>query len=391
MKKTVFKLTSVLLVMAMLVGCTSKEKVEAVVEEFDVSHIVDGTTYTGSYTDVYHFVGKTTDGIITELDFDILRTMGDKTYSKKGLEAYLMNVSDAEVVVADTTSVKVTANGYDTAYGEGAGAQFMVTAMLENATPESTFKEMTITDFSGNAITDEQALVAFGYVAKESGVENLTVETLVSDLIGAHGLFADGAFVGGKQRVSFAGFNGGRSYGEQIDAIVTYILNSKMTLEDVNNLFLTENQSTSNVADRDLVTGATITFTEEFQKMAALAAFGEVVAEVTATPEEAVELVTEGTVTKATVKTQGYGGELTTVVSFDADKKVVAIEVLDSKETDGIGAVLTAADSDYIKALIAAANAKEKTAVDAVSGATVTSGALATAVELAIAAVSAAQ
>ena len=48
-----------------------------------------------------------------------------------------------------------------------------------------------------------------------------------------HGLYADGSYQEGSKRISFAGYHGGRSYGEQMAAIEAYILENKMTLEDV--------------------------------------------------------------------------------------------------------------------------------------------------------------
>ena len=53
------------------------------------------------------------------------------------------------------------------------------------------------------------------------------------------------------------------------------------------------------------------------------------------------------------VVTQGFGGEIETNITFDADGRITAIDVRDAQETDGVGGVLTADGSDYINALIA--------------------------------------
>ena len=86
--------------------------------------------------------------------------------------------------------------------------------------------------------------------------------------------------------------------------------------------------------------------------------------------------------TKVEVVTQGYGGEMETHVTFDAEGKITAINVRDAQETENVGGVLTAENSDFINALIAGQDDLSK--VDAVSGATVTSNAMIKAVELAV-------
>ena len=199
----------------------------------------------------------------------------------------------------------------------------------------------------------------------------------MKDLLALHGLYADGAFAAGSNRVSFAGYNGGRSYGEQIDAIVAYILANQMTLEDVYEMFRTVNQASTPIPERDVVSGATITFTGDFQRMVYLAIHGELFQGVVNVTENE-----DGSVVKEVV-TQGYGGEVETHVTLDAEGRVTAISVRDAQETDGIGAVLTADGSEYIAALIAGQD--DLDAVDAVTDATVTSDALKQAVEFALA------
>ena len=70
-------------------------------------------------------------------------------------------------------------------------------------------------------------------------------------------------------------------------------------------------------------------------------------------------------------------------MTFGADGRIAAIAVRDAQETDGIGAVLTADGSEYLAALIAGQD--DLSAVESVSGATITSNALKTAVEYALA------
>ena len=203
----------------------------------------------------------------------------------------------------------------------------------------------------------------------------LNEETLVKDILSMHGLYADGSYQEGSKRISFAGYHGGRSYGEQMAAIEAYILENKMTLEDVYEMFKTTNQASEPIEERDTISGATITFVGDFQRMVYLAIHGELF-------EGVVTHTTTDGNTKVEVVTQGYGGEMETHVTFDAEGKITAINVRDAQETENVGGVLTAENSDFINALIAGQDDLSK--VDAVSGATVTSNAMIKAVELAV-------
>lgn len=376
------KVCSILLVLAMLLSVIACAE-EAKVETFSAEYEMVGTTSSGQpKNDTFIFEGETTDGIITKLNFDIVRNKGmEDEYSKKDIMGYMMNVSDA-TVEAEGDGFKLTTlsvYGYDPAFSDGDAyyAQYMVTAACDELTEETQFQDLTFSDMArpDNAVTVEKALIVYGYLAREAGIE-LTAETPVKDLLALHGLYADGAFVEGSKRVSFAGYNGGRSYGEQIEAIIIYILENQMTLEDVYEMFRTVNQASTPIEDRDVVSGATITFTGDFQRMVYLAIHGELFQGVVNTTENE-----DGTVVKEVV-TQGFGGEIETNVTLDAEGKVIAISVRDAQETDGIGAVLTADGSDYINALIAGQD--DLDAVDAVAGATVTSGALKQAVQYAL-------
>lgn len=375
-KKLMAVITASTLALA-LVACGKEEVKEPVVDTFAAEYEMKGTTSAGKpKNDTFIFEGTTEDGVITELNFDIIRNKGtENEYSKKDIMGYSMNVSDAEIekVGEDFKLTKFTSAGYDDAFD---GGQFMVTASCDAITDTTTFKELTVTSFgSEEALPMEQALAAYKYVATEGGLENFNEDTLVKDLISAHGLYKDGAFAEGANRISFAGYNGGRSYGEQIDAIVTYILEEKMTLEDVYEMFKTVNQMEQPIKDRDVISGATISFVGDFQRMMYVAINGELFEGVVKHTEA------EGS-KKVEVVTQGYGGEIETNVTFDAEGKITAIEVRDASETDGIGSKLTAENSDFIKALI---DGQENVdGVEVVSGATVTSNALAKAVKFAI-------
>ena len=348
-----------------------------VVEEFAAEYEMKGTTSAGKpKNDTFIFEGKTTDGVITELNFDIVRNKGlDGEYSKKTLMGYQMNVSDASYAASENGhTLTLSVNSYTDEL-----SQYMVQATLENPTAESTFKDLMIVgavrgSYSYEVLDMQTSLDCFAFLANEAGVE-LTEDTLIADLVALHGIFAEGAYVEGSNRVSFAGLNGGRSYGEQIDAIVTYILANNMTLEDVYEMFKTVNQQSEPILERDTISGATIAFVGDFQRMTYLAINGELYEGVTN------HTVTDGN-TKVEVVTQGFGGEIETHVTFDAEGKIVSISVRDAQETDTVGAPLYAEGSDFLNALVA--GQADLSAVETVSGATVTSSALIEAVQLAV-------
>ena len=377
------KICSVLLTLALLLPVAVLAE-DAKVETFAAEYEMFGTTSAGlPKNDTFIFEGETTDGIITKLNFDIIRNKGEADeYSKKDIMGYMMNVSDATVEEAEDglKLTTFTVYGYDPAFSDEDAyyAQFMVNASCDALTEDTLFQDLTFNDMArpDNAVTLDKALIVYGYLGREAGLE-LTGETPVKDLLALHGLYADGAFAAGSNRVSFAGYNGGRSYGEQIDAIVAYILANQMTLEDVYEMFRTVNQASTPIPERDVVSGATITFTGDFQRMVYLAIHGELFQGVVNVTENE-----DGSVVKEVV-TQGYGGEVETHVTLDAEGRVTAISVRDAQETDGIGAVLTADGSEYIAALIAGQD--DLDAVDAVTDATVTSDALKQAVEFALA------
>lgn len=345
-----------------------------VVETFSAQYEMTGTTSAGKpKNDTFLFEGTTEDGIIKTLNFDIIRNKGlDDEYSKKDIMGYMMNVSDAEVVKTDSgwSMPALNVYGYETKYDFG---QYMVYGTLETLTEESTFADMTITSYTGEVLDMDKAITVYRYFAQEGGID-LTAETLVKDLLAIQGLYQDGSFQEGKNRVSFAGYHGGRSYGEQIDAIAEHILTHNMTLEDVYTMFQTVNQQSEPIEERDTVSGATIAFVGDFQRMVYLAIHGELFEGVVTSSEQ------EGG-TRYEVVTQGYGGEVETYVTIDSDGKIVSLSVRDSQETPEVGGKLTEENSEFIQALIA--GQKDVSKVDAVTGATFTSNALIKAVQFA--------
>ncbi len=367
------RIFAILLALALVFSMTALAEEKTFAAEYEMK----GTTSAGKpKNDTFIFEGKTTDGVITELNFDIIRNKGvEGEYSKKGIMGYMMNVSDAKVEKTDAGYAlsQMTAYGYDPNFDSGMYAQFMVSAAAENLTEETTFGELTFANMAkpGEALAMDKAILAFQYLANEAGI-TLTEATPVKDLLAIHGFYKDGAFVEGTTRVSFAGYNGGRSYGEQIDAIVAHILKEGMTLEEVYEMFRTVNQASEPIEERDTVSGATIAFVGDFQRMVYMAIHGKLF-------EGVVAHTTTDGVTKVEVATQGFAGEIETHVSFDAEGKIVAVSVRDAQETEGIGAAVYAEDSAFLKAIVDGNTAE----VDAVAGATVTSEALKKAVAMA--------
>lgn len=380
-KKLIATLTALTLALG-LTSCATETKDQGaasetpVVETFAAEYEMKGTTSAGKpKNDTFIFEGTTENGVIKELNFDIIRNKGTEgEYSKKDIMGYQMNVSDVQIekVGEDYKLTKLSAAGYDDAFE---GGQYMVTASADVITDTTTFKDLTFINLATQAELEfDKAVAAYKYVAAEAGIEDLNEKTLVKDIISKYELYKDGSFVEGTNRISFAGYNGGRSYGEQIDAIATHILNEKMTLEDVYEMFKTVNQMDQPIADRDVVSGATISFVGDFQRMVYVAINGELF-------EGVVTHTTTDGNTKVEVATQGYGGEVETHVTFDTEGKITEIAIRDAQETPEIGGLLTAENSEFINLLITGQDKID--AVEVVSGATKTSEALVKAVKLA--------
>ena len=138
-----------------------------------------GTTSSGQpKNDTFIFEGETTDGIITKLNFDIIRNKGSEDeYSKKDIMGYLMNISDATVEKTEDgyRLATLSAYGYDPAYSDGDTyyAQYMLTASCENLTEDTVFADLSFSDLAqhGNVVTVEKACIAYGYLAREAGLE----------------------------------------------------------------------------------------------------------------------------------------------------------------------------------------------------------------------------
>ena len=314
---------------------------------FAAEYEMKGMTSAGvPKSDTFIFEGITDNDIITELNFDIIRDKGtEEELSKKDIYGYQMNVSDAVVEKEgeDFKLPKFTAAGYDDAFE---GGQFMVMASSDVLNDTTAFKDLIVMSLGGDTALDpEVAIAAFKYVAVEAGIDDFNGDTLVKDLLSEYELYKDGSFVEGEKRISFAGYNGGRSYGEQLDAIVDHILKEKMTLTEVYEMFKTVNPMEQPISERDTVSGATITFVGDFQRIVYLAEHGELF-------EGVVTHRMQEENTRVEVATQGYGGEIVTHVTFNPEGEIVAIAIRDAQETPEFGGLLTAEDSDFMKELI---------------------------------------
>lgn len=355
---------------------SSNEEDEVVSKPFAAEYEMKGMTSAGvPKSDTFIFEGKTENDIITELNFDIIRNKGtEKEISKKDLYGYQMNVSDA-VVEKEGENFKLTkftAAGFDDAFE---GGQYMVMASSDVLTETTMFKDLSVMSLGGDTeLEPELAIAAFKYVAVEAGIDDFDGDTLVKDLLSEYELYKDGSFVEGEKRISFAGYNGGRSYGEQMDAIVDHILKEEMTLTEVYEMFKTVNPMEQPISERDTVSGATITFVGDFQRIVYLAEHGELF-------EGALTHRMKEENTRVEVATQGYGGEVVTHVTFNPEGEIIEIAIRDAQETAEIGGVLTEENSEFIKELIEKQDNIDEAEV--VSGATVTSESLIKAVKLA--------
>ena len=115
------KVFSVLLFMILMV-CSAAFAEEGKVETFSAEYEMAGTTSSGQpKNDTFIFEGETKDGIITKLNFDIIRNKGSEDeYSKKDIMGYLMNISDAAVTkIGDGYELtNLGINGYETKFGQ---------------------------------------------------------------------------------------------------------------------------------------------------------------------------------------------------------------------------------------------------------------------------------
>lgn len=343
---------------------------------FSAEYTVVSTEGGTAHKETLIFEGTTENGIIKTLNFDVVVNKGQEDeYSKKDLDRYIMNTAYAEVTNTENGwgLAHLDLCGYTEALGIGT---FTVYASAEHLGEDTVFGELNIRDGNGEAVELERALTMYQYLAAE-GELTLTAQTPVKELLELFGLYTHDGFAGGHNRVSFAGAGGGRSYGEQLDAIVAHILANNMTLDNVYALFRTENQPTQSISDRDTVAGATITFSGDFQRLVYLALHGELFEGVT-------DRTAAGEALQYRVVTQGYGGEITTDIVVAPDGKITNITVVSDSETPTVGGLLTAENSDFLLTLLA--KQEDTSLVETVSGATYTSNALIKAVNYARAA-----
>lgn len=343
---------------------------------FEAEYEVLGTLSDGqAKNDTYVFKGVTNEkDEIIELEFDIIHNKGlESEYSKKGLMNYFMNISDVKITENENgySLDKITAYGYHEDYSEN--GQYMISAKHSDVKVDTLFGELEFqNDATGGeeSVEIDKAIIAFEGLANEVGIVDLSERTPVAELLVSHKAYAEGEFFETEARVSFEGVAGGRSYGEQLEAIRTHILENKMTLEEVYEMFKTENQVSTKVVDRDAVAGASIAFTENFQQMVYLAMTGEVFEGVTngVTKENGSEVYE--------VVAQGYGGEIEMKVTIDGMGKISDIEIVKENESAGFGRELLEEDSEFLATII-----RDDGEVDEVAGVTITSSAVKKALE----------
>lgn len=218
--------------------------------------------------------GTTENGVLTALRFDVIVNRGQEDeYSKRDLSRYPMNTAGADVtnIAGRWSLVRLDICGYTEQEGIG---QYAVLAAADPLTEETVFGDLTFTDQGGDTVDLGRALLLYQYLAAEGDL-TLTAETPVTALLELLGLYTHDGLVGGSNRVSFGGAHGGRSYGEQLDAIAGYALAQGMTIEELYDLLRTENQPAQPLAERDAVSGATITFSGDLQRLVYLALYGE--------------------------------------------------------------------------------------------------------------------
>ena len=281
MKKLLLLATSLLLT-ACLVACSTNTNNEVqqtqtsetqtpvttngTIEKF-IGAWEDKTEFNGiSYTDTFSILGETTDNIITSLEFDVIR--GERTdyaIDRKNIMGDDMNISEAKVSLGEADSLildKLVVNGYDQRI---LGGLFCVTGSTDELTHDTTLADLTFQLNNTKEATMEEVLIAFEYVAKENNI-TLSKDTKVVELLPIYNIeVTDLAIQTGEGRISFTGSDGGRSFGEQIDVLVKYILDNKMTLEQVLTLFKTENQG--KMHERNTIPGCSLQFTRVFSSV----------------------------------------------------------------------------------------------------------------------------
>lgn len=131
----------------------------------------------------------------------------------------------------------------------------------------------------------------------------------------------------------------------------------------------------------EVALGKAATVVEEYvnpTKEEAIASMAPDAAEATA-PEGCDEAYTSGDVTVLVASSQGMESTVTVAVAFDASGAITSVWVDASGETEGLGTKCM--EPDFTGLFAGAASAADVEAVDAISGSTVTSTAVKTAVE----------
>ena len=355
---------------------TVTPEIQSTIESFSGEIIKEGESMGKTYTDTWSFTGETTEGIITKLNMDIIRNKGtENELSKKDIMGYLMNISEAKVSMGEAETLvldKLVANGFNDKFETG---QYMITGTTNDLTMETTLNDLTFTFNYSRSASIEEVLIAFNTVFKENDINDFDGDTNIVDILPIYGIeVSDKAIGTGEGRISFSGPMGGRSYGEQIDSLVAYILSNNMTLNDVVDLLNKENRGP--ISERDVIAGCTINFTPEFKEVVENA-MGIEPAKIgvldVVNKEDSLNIVKVGV--------KGYGGQILLDIYVKEDI-ITSIEVIEDNESKEFGKLLTSKDSDFIKSLITNQNTIDK--VDVVSGTTVTSKALIEAVQHAL-------
>ena len=178
MKKRLIAALAILTLAFGLTSCTTETKdkgietTQPVVETFAAEYEMKGTTSAGKpKNDTFIFEGTTEDGIITELNFDIIRNKGTEgEYSKKDIMGYQMNVSDVQIekVGEDFKLTKLSAAGYDPAFE---GGQYMITSSADIINDTTKFKDLTFINLATQGELEfDKAIAGYKYVAVEAMV-----------------------------------------------------------------------------------------------------------------------------------------------------------------------------------------------------------------------------
>ena len=377
MKKLLLLVTSLLLTTS-LVACSTNTNNE--VQPTPTPVITSGTieNFNGeiegkseengtSYTDTYSFVGETTDNIITSLEFDIIRNKGTELeVDKKDIMGDDMNISEAIVSLGEAEALtldKLSVTGYDQRIPEGL---FVVTGSIDELSHDTTLSELTFQMNYTKEATMDEVLIAFEYVAKENNI-SLSKDTKVVELLPIYNIEVTKlAIQPGEGRISFTGSDGGRSFGEQIDVLVKYILDNKMTLEQVVTLFKTENQG--HISERNTIPGCSILFTPEF------AAVVESAMGIKQAEDRVVDVYgSEDGSAIAVISVKGYEGEVLADVIIK-DGKIQNIIITSYIQVEENGKALIEDGSEFINSLLT--NQDNLDSISLVEGAEATSTAL---------------